>query len=150
MNTDLYAILGVKKDASPEEIKAAYRDLAVSLHPDKNPRGSTLMQAINEAYETLSDPAKRKVYDRGEKVRPFPKAPEMPKDEHWANVGGTINLVALAANVTPTVMQNEVLPLVSQLLGNVVKDPRAASVKELAGILANGIRPKKRGTRKSA
>lgn len=62
---DYYQILGVKPEASPEEIKRSYRRLALKYHPDKNP-GDTIAEAafkeIAEAYEILSDSKKRKDY----------------------------------------------------------------------------------------
>jgi DnaJ-class molecular chaperone len=64
---DYYAILGIKRDASEKEIKRAYRKLARQYHPDVNP-GDKVAEAkfkeINEAYEVLSDPEKRKKYDQ--------------------------------------------------------------------------------------
>lgn len=59
-----YEILGVKHDATEDEVKASYREMAKSLHPDKNKFGAQLMKQINEAYATLSDPAMRREYDR--------------------------------------------------------------------------------------
>jgi len=59
---DYYNTLGVSKSASPEEIKRAYRKLAMKHHPDRGGDRETL-QKINEAYETLKDPAKRQQYD---------------------------------------------------------------------------------------
>ncbi|TAK33535.1 MAG: J domain-containing protein [Chloroflexota bacterium] len=64
---DYYAILGVKRDATEKEIKQAYRKLARKLHPDVNPgnkAAESKFKEINEAYEVLSDPEKRKKYDQ--------------------------------------------------------------------------------------
>ena len=63
---DYYKILGVEKKASQEEIKKAYRKLAVKLHPDKNPgdkKSEEKFKEINEAYDVLGDAEKRKKYD---------------------------------------------------------------------------------------
>ena len=64
---DLYNILGISKSASPDEVKKAYRSLARRWHPDKNPddaKAAARFKDINEAYRTLSDPEKRRRYDR--------------------------------------------------------------------------------------
>ncbi len=63
---DYYHILGVNKNASGEEIKRAYRKLAMKYHPDKNPNrkeAEERFKEINEAYAVLSDKEKRKQYD---------------------------------------------------------------------------------------
>ena len=63
---DYYSVLGLKKDASADEIKKAYRKLARKHHPDLNPddkESHQKFQQINEAKEVLSDPEKRKKYD---------------------------------------------------------------------------------------
>src|SRR5271157_4791288 len=66
MKRDYYEILGVSKGARIEDIKAAYRKLALKYHPDKNPgdkASEEKFKEINEAYEMLSDTKKRAQYD---------------------------------------------------------------------------------------
>jgi DnaJ-class molecular chaperone len=67
--TGFYERLEVERDATEKEIKKAYRQLALKWHPDKNPghmeEAERMFVEIAEAYETLSDPAKRKLYDAG-------------------------------------------------------------------------------------
>lgn len=80
---DHYAILGVSKDADTEAIKAAYRALARKLHPDVNkaPDAAARFAEVQEAYDVLSDPAKRGEYDN-----PNPFAAGAGRNA-WTNVG---------------------------------------------------------------
>lgn len=67
MNDDYYKILGVEKNATADDIKKAYRRLALKYHPDRNPSdkkgAEEKFKKISEAYAVLSDPEKRKQYD---------------------------------------------------------------------------------------
>lgn len=84
---DYYRILGVKRDASPEEIRRAYRKLAMQYHPDRNPgdrQAEERFKEINEAYQVLSDPQKRAHYDRlGESYTRW-RSSGAPGDFDWS------------------------------------------------------------------
>ncbi|PIW91083.1 MAG: molecular chaperone DnaJ, partial [Candidatus Nealsonbacteria bacterium CG_4_8_14_3_um_filter_39_7] len=64
MAKDYYQVLGIKKDASKEDIKKAYRKLAHEYHPDKKGGNEAKFKEINEAYQILSDEQKKQQYDR--------------------------------------------------------------------------------------
>jgi len=64
---DYYTLLNVSRNASPEDIKRSFRELALRFHPDKNPgnpEAEDKFKEINRAYEVLGDPDKRMFYDR--------------------------------------------------------------------------------------
>lgn len=80
---DYYKILGIPKDATPKDIKKAYRNLSKQYHPDKNPddkEAEEKFKQVAQAYETLSDDNKRREYDMGGRVRmrrPLRKGPDI-------------------------------------------------------------------------
>jgi curved DNA-binding protein len=84
---DYYQTLGVGKNAGKEEIKKAYRKLARQHHPDMNPgdkKAEEKFKEINEAYEVLSDQAKREKYDRfGSSWQQYERSGGRPEDFDW-------------------------------------------------------------------
>lgn len=99
---DYYKILGVEKDANDNEIKKAYRKLAIVHHPDKNPDDESAAERfkdVGEAYETLSDPEKRQRYDSGEDL--------IDPSEMFAQQGGGFPMQGgTSMNISPEMLFN--------------------------------------------
>jgi len=93
MAKDYYKTLGVSRDASEQEIKKAFRQLAKKYHPDANPNDPSAearFKEVNEAYETLGDPSKRTAYDQfGSDYAKYQAAGVNPDD--FARYGGFTN-----------------------------------------------------------
>ncbi|WP_185852219.1 DnaJ C-terminal domain-containing protein [Blattabacterium cuenoti] len=93
MKKDYYEVLGVSRNASPEEIKKAYRKLAIKYHPDKNldnkKKAEEKFKEAAEAYEVLSNPEKRQRYDKfgHSGVKGSGSGSEMNMEDIFANFG---------------------------------------------------------------
>ncbi len=90
---DYYQLLGVSKNASEKELKSAFKKKAMEHHPDKGGDANTFQQ-INEAYQNLSDPQKRQMYDQFGTVDPQPQGGPGFQNFHFTTDGfqGNINI----------------------------------------------------------
>ncbi|XP_062230664.1 uncharacterized protein LOC133928373 isoform X2 [Phragmites australis] len=89
MGVDYYKVLGVGRGATEDELKKAYRRLAMKYHPDKNPspQADSLFKQVSEAYDVLSDPQKRAVYDQYGEDGLKAGAPPPSASSHTAGAG---------------------------------------------------------------
>jgi molecular chaperone DnaJ len=93
---DHYEVLGVGRSATPEEVKAAFRKLAIEHHPDRNPddpKAAVRFKEINAAYQVLSDPQRRSMYDRfGHRA----EEPGSPFASNGPFAGGVVDISDIA------------------------------------------------------
>ena len=139
---DYYRILGLTRSAKTEDVKAAYLRLAQKFHPDKNldcaEWAADLFKEVNEAYEVLSDPAKRRVYDLRSRIQPI-QPEQVAKDPFSV----AIDMVARAASAyVPPDQMTELLKRMVQERGIPNRPVSLVDIAERVGILK-----KKRGKR---
>jgi curved DNA-binding protein CbpA len=115
-----YVILGVSPSASAVEIKRAYRRLAVQFHPDKNPdpQAESTFKEINEAYDVLGDPAKRKNYDKqlNNPFAAFTEKSEQPKHRDPAYRPNTQRVYRKTERELVREMMVEYLPVMQKII----------------------------------
>lgn len=152
---DFYSIMGVQPNATAEQIRDAYLQKAKDLHPDKHQcmcgttgpcvhRRKAEMQDLNEAYETLKDPAKRRAYDLQYKVKQF-----TPKVEE----GGRVNLVSLfrqfaTVGRVPSEVVDAVSPILARKLDEHGITAEAATAEQVLEAIG-WLKPKRRRKRAS-
>lgn len=103
VDTEYYDALGVKPDATELEIKKAYRKLAITTHPDKNPGDESAharFQAIGEAYQVLSNPDARVLYDKYGKEKAMPDSGFEDPSEFFSMIFGGDAFVDLIGELT--------------------------------------------------
>ncbi|KAL0357519.1 UNVERIFIED_CONTAM: DnaJsubfamily B member 4 [Sesamum calycinum] len=107
MGVDYYNILKVNRSATDEDLKKAYRRLAMIWHPDKNSNkqeAEAKFKQISEAYDVLSDPQKRQIYDlygeEGLKSAQCPPPPRGPRNRHQ---GFTINISSIRTLISGSI-----------------------------------------------
>lgn len=110
MLKDYYAILGISSKASQQEIKDAYRELSLKLHPDRNPDGNTeeQMKDINEAYSILKDEQKRRRYDKEYNNLNLSKEENKEKTDYQSTEGRRYNSYEYEYTVKDENLRNDI------------------------------------------
>jgi curved DNA-binding protein CbpA len=140
-NHDPYQDLGVGRDASPEEIKAAYRRRAKKTHPDAGGKTEEF-QAVNAAYQVLADPARRKHFDETGDT-----GHGQPVDEE-AQILNMVGLLIFQIIEQVDVASNDVIEIARQQVKSAIADTKTQR-KQHQKAIAKRERAAKRLTRKS-
>jgi curved DNA-binding protein CbpA len=113
---DYYAILQVHPRAEPEVIEAAYRRLSRKYHPDVSGQADAgqRMRELNEAFEVLSDPTRRRAYDRHRFFESRPASASRPVSvqdllKHLPNLVGLVILAVLSIRILPLLLRPPIL-----------------------------------------
>lgn len=158
MGKDYYQTLGLARGASDEEIKRAYRRQALRYHPDKNkePGAEEKFKEIAEAYDVLSDPRKREIFDRyGEEgacaraVRVRPRRLTGGETEARRMLSGPRGDYASPGRVAPALWPRGLRPRIGGLRvgGGVLDAPLAQKLLVGLGPPLSGCRPRSRAAR---
>jgi curved DNA-binding protein CbpA len=145
---DYYRILGVERSATAETVKAAYLRLAKKFHPDVNPDckdwAAVMFKEAQEAYECLSDPAKRRVYDLAGRVR------SMPQNQQSVNVKEPITVAIdfLVRAASPYVPPDQMKELLDRALAEYQVPTRPMSLVDLAERV--GFLKRRKGARRAS
>ena len=127
---DYYRILGLERNATAEDVKAAYLRLAKKFHPDVNadyPEWSAgIFKDVSEAFECLSDPAKRRVYDLAGRVRSMPQVQAEVKEPI------TVAIDFLVRAASPYVPPDQMKELLNRALADYQIPARPVSLVDLA------------------
>lgn len=143
---DYYAILGIRHDASPEEIREAFSTLSLGFTPDQRDAATnSQFQRIQNAYEVLSDPARRETYDLLiAETSTAELNVEVVLSREKVDISDSNQLIYLLVNIKPPKQQNEVRPLNISLVidrSTSMQGRRLQSVKTAVELLIGKLSP---------
>ena len=151
---DLYAVLGVSRSATLSDIKRAYRREAKRCHPDKTPGTDEPFKCLSTAYETLSDPRKRAMYDRATRVDSRPRGNMFDMSGLFGAGSSTVFPVGAhvvldnsehlrkQAGVVVAISMLGVRYTIRYIDGTVVEAPHTSVTRVLAGASIRGLTEK--------
>lgn len=146
---DLYKVLGVKKTATPDEIRTAFRNLTKKWHPDKNPgnkKAHDKFIEIQMAYDVLSDPAKRQYYDE---TGAIPQSASAGDDETFSIIANLLNKAVADLNHAagfermfnhPAWMQQQSKSLNAAAIVTAMKNQLIKSITDGKAVIQNNMK----------